>query len=81
MEAMACKLPIVIVNLQLSHLVNYNNGFKFERNNKDELKSALDKLISDKNTRQKMANNSIKAIKIHYSYYTIAKKFLDLAKN
>ena len=81
MEAMACKLPIVIVDLQLSHLVSYNNGFKFPQHNKEKLKAALEKLIHDKNLRLKMGNNSFNVIKKYYSYDTIAKRFLDLAKD
>jgi glycosyltransferase involved in cell wall biosynthesis len=78
MEAMACKLPIVMVDLQLGHLVSYNNGFKFQQHNKEELKTQLEKLIQNKNLRLKLANNSVSAIKKYYSYGPIAKKFLDL---
>lgn len=78
MEAMACKLPIVMVDLQLSHLVSYNNGFKFSQHNKGELKTQLKKLVKNKKLRSKLANNSVLAIKRYYSYDAIAKKFLDL---
>jgi glycosyltransferase involved in cell wall biosynthesis len=77
MEAMACKLPIVMVDLQLSHLVSYNNGFKFSQHNKKELKTQLEKLIQNKNLRLKLANNSVSVIKKYYSYDAIAKKFLN----
>jgi len=81
MEAMACKLPIIMVDLQLSHLVSYNNGLKFPQHNKEKLKESLKKLISNKNLRLKMAKNSVEVIKKNYSYDTIAKRFLDLTKN
>ena len=81
MEAMACKLPIVMADLQLSHLVSYDNGFKFPQHNREKLKDALKKLIDDKNLRLKMAGKSINAVKKHYSYDSIAKRFLDLARN
>jgi glycosyltransferase involved in cell wall biosynthesis len=77
MEAMACKLPIVMVDLQLGHLVNYNNGLKFPQHSKEKLKQALEKLIRN-DLRIKMANNSVNAIKKYYSYDTIAKRFLNL---
>ena len=35
MEAMACKLPIVMVDLQLGYLTSFNNGFKFKENDKN----------------------------------------------
>ena len=81
MEAMACRLPIVMVDLQLSHLVSYNNGIKFPQHDKEKLKIALEKLVSGKKLRLKMADNSLSAIRNNYSYDAIAKQFLDLAKN
>lgn len=81
MEAMACRLPIVMVNLQLGHLVSYNNGLKFPQHNKEKLKDALKKLIDDKNLRLKMAKNSANAVKKYYSYNAIAKQFLGLARD
>ena len=81
MEAMACKLPIIMVDLQLSHLVSYNNGLKFPEHNKVKLKMALEKLINNKKLRLEMASNSVNIIKKYYSYDTIAKQFLDLARN
>ena len=78
MEAMACKLPIVMVALQLSHLVSYNNGLKFPENNKEKLKFALENLINNKALRLRMANNSVNAVKKYYSYDEIAKLFITL---
>jgi glycosyltransferase involved in cell wall biosynthesis len=80
MEAMACKLPIVMVDLQLSHLVRYNNGLKFPQHNKEKLKEALGKLAGNKSSRSRMANNSVNTIKKCYSYDNIARQFLDLAR-
>ncbi|MBI2559320.1 glycosyltransferase family 4 protein [Candidatus Woesearchaeota archaeon] len=79
MEAMACKLPIVMVDLQLNHLIGYGNGLKFPQHDKEKLKESLKRLIDNKNLRMKMANNSLSAIKKHYSYDAIAQDFLDLA--
>ncbi len=78
-EAMACKLPIVMVDWQMPHLVSYNNGFKFSFNDKKALKECLVKLIKDKKLRKEMAENSYKAVQSHYSYKVIAKRFLELA--
>ena len=69
-----------MVDLQLSHLVGYDNGLKFSEHNKDKLRDTLIHLIINKNLRLKMANNSLNAIKNNFSYDNIAKKFLELAK-
>ena len=81
MEAMACKLPIVMVDLQLGYLTSFNNGFKFKENDKNALKERLNKLIRNKSLRKKMGLNSYNAIKKAYSYETISKKFLEVLKN
>lgn len=78
-EAMACKLPVVIVDWQMSHLVSHNNGFKFPFDDKKALKDCLLKLIKNKKLRKKMGENSYKAATKYYSYKTIAKKFLEAA--
>ena len=79
-EAMACKLPIVMVDWQMPHLVSHNNGFKFPFDDKKTLKKYLIKLIKNKRLRQKMGANSYKAAIKFYSYRAIARKFLEAAK-
>jgi len=79
-EAMACKLPIVMVDWQMPHLVSHNNGFKFPFNDKKMLKQYLIKLIKNKKLREKMGENSYKAATKLYSYNEIAKKFLEIIK-
>ena len=79
-EAMACKLPIVMVDWQMPHLVSHNNGFKFPFDDKKTLKKYLIKLIKNKRLRQKMGANSYKAATKFYSYSIIARKFLEAAK-
>ncbi|MBI2541595.1 glycosyltransferase family 4 protein [Candidatus Woesearchaeota archaeon] len=80
MEAMACRLPIVMVDLQLSHLVSYGNGLKFPQHDKEKLKEALKKLVQNSKLRQDMSKNSVSAIKKHYSYGIIAEQFLKAAR-
>ena len=77
---MACKLPIVMVDWQMPHLVSHHNGFKFAFNDKEKLKFYLEKLIKSRNLREKMGENSFRAAHELYSYSTIAQKFLDVAK-
>ena len=79
-EAMACKLPIVMVDWQMPHLVSHNNGFKFPFDDKKTLKKYLIKLIKNRKLRQKMGANSYKAAIKFYSYRAIARKFLEAAK-
>ncbi len=80
-EAMACKLPIVMVDWQMPHLVSHNNGFKFPFNDSKMLKHYILKLVKDKKLRQRMGENSYKAATQYYSYQFIAKRFLEAAKN
>ncbi|MEK6947246.1 MAG: glycosyltransferase family 4 protein, partial [Nanoarchaeota archaeon] len=79
-EAMACGLPIVMADMQLSHLVDYGNGVKFPQYNVKKLREALEKLINDKKSRSEMSAKSLRAVTENYSYDLIAKKFLELAR-
>lgn len=79
-EAMACKLPIVMVDWQMPHLVSHNNGFKFPFNDKKMLKHYIVKLVKDEKLRREMGKNSCKAATQRYNYQFIAKKFLEAAE-
>ena len=79
MEAMACGLPVIMVDLQLSHLVGYNNGMKFHSGDLAELQSCMQKMM-DTRLRKKLAGNSRKACEKNYSYASIARQFLEVAK-
>ena len=78
MEAMACNLPVIMVDLQLSHLVGYSNGFKFKENDKQSLKKYMERLICNPKLRKKMGKNSHNGILKDYSYKELAKKFIRL---
>lgn len=78
MEAMACRLPIIMVDLQLTHLVKYGNGFSFKEDDKEELKKHMQRLIEDTELRKKMSKNSYDGVIKDFSYKEIAKKFLEL---
>jgi len=79
-EAMACRLPIIMAHMQLPHLVSHNNGFKFLLNDKKNMKQCLIKLIKNKQLRDRMGNNSLKAVSKYYSYSIAGRKFLEAAK-
>lgn len=80
LEAMACRLPIVMVDLQLGHLVKFGNGMKFSQNDEKGLAESIRKLTADTNLRREMSKKSEDAVKKEYSYDSIAKRFLELAK-
>lgn len=75
-EGMACRLPIIMVDLQLGHLVKAN-GFKFRDGDKRELVSILNKIKGA--DLKGMGENSCKTAVENYSYDAIARKFLDAA--
>lgn len=79
MEAMACKLPIIMVDLQLGHLVSYSNGFKFKENDKKGLKMIMERLIKNPKLRKRMGENSYKGILKNYGYKELAERFLEIA--
>lgn len=80
LDGMACKLPIVIADLKLSQYASHGNGFKIPVGNKKMLKDSLVKLIKNKRLREKMGNESYKAVMKYYSYSIIGKKFIESAK-
>ena len=79
MEAMACSLPIIMADLQLSHLVSYNNGYKFPPDDLEALKNCMLKTLEGKALKE-MGNNSRDAVVRHYSYKSIAKRFIEIAE-
>ena len=79
-EAMACKLPLVIPDMQLGHLVSYDNGFTFPVSDMAAFQVALDKLITNPKLRTKMGRNSRKAAVENYSYKANAKALIEIYK-
>jgi len=78
-EAMACKLPIVIPNLNVvNHLIENNNGLNFEANNQQDFENAIEKLIKDKKLRKQMGKNSEEIVIKKFDYKIIAKKLIEI---
>ncbi len=78
MEAISCHLPIVIPDMQLSHVVGYDNGYKFKQGDEKAFIKYTKKLVSDDKLRVKMSKASRKAAVDHYSYKTNAERLVDL---
>lgn len=82
MEAMAAGLPTVSVKaLGIPELVKHKqNGFLAEPDNTQEIGSYLEKLISDQQLREKMAQKSLQLIKKH-SLDNVAKQLTKTYKS
>lgn len=77
-EAIACALPIVIPDMQLSHIVGYDNGFKFKLGDHSAFVRYIERLIKDSTLRKEMSKNARAAVLEHYSYRTNAQRLVDL---
>jgi len=82
LEAMACGLPIIATRTGgIPEIVeNGENGILVEPGEIDELKNALDRLISDKELRQKMSRNNLLRVR-EFSWEKIANQYLEEYKN
>ncbi|MBI4092927.1 MAG: glycosyltransferase family 4 protein [Candidatus Kerfeldbacteria bacterium] len=85
MEAMACRLPIIMADMQLAHLVSHGNGFKVPYADVGLMKEVIKKLATNPELRREMGLASEKASLEHYSYASLARQVsswmeADLAK-
>jgi glycosyltransferase involved in cell wall biosynthesis len=79
LEAMACSLPIIIPNLQLSYLVN-KNGFLV---NSGDVRGAVEKInlmIESKELVNRFSLESKELVDKHWSYKIFASKLIKLYK-
>ena len=80
MEAVASGLPIVVVNKgALPELACMNNGLIFEPKNSKQMAECIIRILTYKNLKKKMGENSLKLIKEH-SMESIAVKFEEIYK-
>ncbi|MBI2107395.1 glycosyltransferase family 4 protein [Candidatus Woesearchaeota archaeon] len=76
-EAMACKLTVIIPNINtVKHLVVYDNGLTFQ--NKEDLLEKINLLIKDKKLREILSKKAEKITKEKFSYENIAKRYIDI---
>lgn len=75
-DASACGCAIICSHY-MSERIAYNNGVTIQAGNLQELKKALQKLISNKELRNIMGQNGIKYVNQELSWINIAKKFIS----
>jgi glycosyltransferase involved in cell wall biosynthesis len=79
MEAMACKLPVIISDTSLvDERVGYGNGLTYAGEDPADLARQMEKLL-DSDTRRRMGANGRKAVEESLNWKTIARQFLELA--
>ena len=72
LEAMSCRLPLVIADMQLSHLAGHENGILVPYADVGALEKALLKLATDRELRVKMGEKGAAAVRTQYSYAVLA---------
>lgn len=81
MEAIASGLPAVVVNKgAVPELVSLDNGLLFDPKNSKQLASNIVRILSDKNLRNNMSENSLELIKKHSMSY-VAHQFEKVYEN
>lgn len=77
-DAAACKLPIIVCNY-LTERISNNNGIGIREGNLDDIKNALEFLISNKEKRIEMGKNGRILVEKELNWQIIAKKFINIA--
>lgn len=75
LEAMACGLPIVMTPCEGSKELINDNGIISPI---DEFADNLTRLCVDENLRQKMGENSLRRVKEHFQWESIAQRYIEL---
>ncbi len=85
LEAMACRLPIIMADMQLAHLVSHGNGFAVPYADVGALEQRIRELAVNRTLRHEMGQMSQAAALEQYSYASLARQVsgwmeADLAK-
>lgn len=82
LEAMACECPVIgsdVIGINEVITDDYN-GILCKYGDHKALNKAIKKVLTDKNTRNKFIENSLKVLKSKYNIHKQAKEHLDLYK-
>jgi len=77
-DAMACGLPIIVVD-ELKDRLSNSNGIGIREGNIEDLGKALVKLASNKTLREEMGRRGRELVEREMSWGIIAQKFIDVA--
>jgi len=77
-DAMACGLPIIVVD-ELKDRLSNNNGFGIREGNIEDLWKAIKKLVEDKILREEMGKRGREMVEKEMSWEKVAKRFIDIA--
>ena len=81
LEVAACRKPVIMADHQASlSRVKLGIGLTYKTGNIKDLEKKILMLIEDKNFYKKICESSYKAIRNHYTYGYISKKFINLCK-
>lgn len=83
LEAMACAKPVVMTNGYSAHeaVINGENGFLCRPNDLNDWTKKLDKLIKNRDLREKMGASSFKKSMLDFRWDIAVKKHIDVFKN
>lgn len=78
LEAMGCRLPIIIADMQLAHLAKHGNGLLIPYADIGKLDEAIQSLATSPEKRRAMGLASEQAATQHYSYRALAAQLTRL---
>lgn len=73
LEAMSCRLPVIMADMQLAHLVSHGNGLAVPYADTGAMEKSVRQLAADPKLRAEMGRLGEAAAIAHYSYAAIAK--------
>ena len=82
LEAMSYSLPVIVSNVgATAELVDESNGFLIQKNSKEELRSAIIKIISiSPDKKNEFGENSFNKVKNNFTWKIVAQKHYDFFK-
>jgi glycosyltransferase involved in cell wall biosynthesis len=80
LEAMSCGLPVIASNVggNLDLIQSGKNGILFEEGNYEQLSSAIETILDNKQLKEKLGKNARQAIVKDYSMEITVSKYIEL---